>query len=82
MKHSIRTAWRANQRHRLTQLANNATGLRPIYSPQADGSYRLEQHDVHDLALKYLDVGLTGGPFFCQDDDVTCDHMRDEIAWV
>jgi hypothetical protein len=82
MKHSKNTAWRANQRHRLSQLANNATGIRPIYAPQPDGSYRLEHHDVRDLAKTYLDVGLTGGPFFCQEDGVTCDEMRDEIAWV
>lgn len=82
MRHTSKTAWRSQQRHRLSYLAHNETGTRQIYAAQPDGGYKLETWDVRDLVEKYTDIGMVGGPTFCTDKDGTCKELQDEVHWA
>ena len=82
MKHTKKTGWRSQQRHRLSYLAHNETGPRTIYAPQAGGGYRLETHDVSDLVEKYTDLGMVGKATFCEERDGTCDELQAWVHWM
>ena len=85
MRHTSGTAWRSQQRHRLSYLAHNATGPRQVYvpqSPERGGGHRLETWDVSELVQKYTDIGMVGGPTFCTENDGACRDLQNEVHWA
>ncbi|WVQ98701.1 hypothetical protein IAU59_005832 [Kwoniella sp. CBS 9459] len=78
--HNKKTPWRQSQRERLHFLSHNVSSFEdviPLLLPNNEiAEFTREQLGV------YLDVGLTGKPNQCDQEDGTCDEMANEIDFM
>ncbi|RSH91311.1 hypothetical protein EHS25_009610 [Saitozyma podzolica] len=85
LHHNKETPWRSSQRDRLHFFAHNtSTASTPILvdRTKSGGRLELEEWSVKELNEKWLDIGLSGGPAQCNQEDGTCDVMAKEIDFM
>ncbi|WVQ71619.1 hypothetical protein IAR50_001159 [Cryptococcus sp. DSM 104548] len=75
--HSQRDPWRSSQRERLHFFSTNTTGSIDLLLPN------LESRPVprKEAVEAWLDVGLSGGPVQCNEEDGSCADMAREIEF-
>ncbi|KAJ9107286.1 hypothetical protein QFC21_000733 [Naganishia friedmannii] len=72
--------WRSQHRTRLALMAQNKTGEAEVWVNR-HGTWEPEYWNVQKLNDAYLDIGLTGKPHQCNQEDGTCDEMAAEIEF-
>ncbi|ODO03427.1 hypothetical protein L198_02274 [Cryptococcus wingfieldii CBS 7118] len=75
--HSKRDPWRSSQRERLHFFSTNTSGSVDLLLPNL-ASRSVPRQDVLDA---WFDVGLSGGPVQCSEEDGSCADMAREIEF-
>ncbi|PLW52221.1 hypothetical protein PCANC_01647 [Puccinia coronata f. sp. avenae] len=78
---STMTNWRRSQRTRLVMFCNQARGNLSVRT--TDENERLEYFDSDTQVLneKYFDIGFTNAPVQCDNNDGTCDAVRNTYVF-
>ncbi|WRT67118.1 uncharacterized protein IL334_004084 [Kwoniella shivajii] len=80
MDHSRQTPWRQSQRERLHFFSHNVSSSNEMTSVILPNN-ELEEYRKEELD-NWLDIGLSGVPLQCHEEDGSCEDMRREIEFM